>query len=315
MSSNPSKVPGSTRVLVVDDDERQRTALRGILASFGYFVVAASDGEEALDLHAEQPADVILTDLVMPRMDGYDLLRTLEARGDRTPAIVLTAFGSIEKAISIVHDFKAFWFLEKPVQPAVLHALVDRAIAHAGLVEETGAPQPPAQSSRRSGRACRPFPRNAAPYFRSIIQVAPTSASVLDHRRKRHRQRTRRPRHPSPESRARRARSSLSIAPPSPRRSSKANCLATRKARSQELWNAIAGCFEQADKGTVLLDEIGDMPIGTQAKLLRVLEDRKVRRLGGQTDLPVDVRLIAATNKVAEDAIKGNSCVKISSIV
>src|ERR1700678_3692450 len=107
----------STRVLVVDDDPRQRSILAEMVGDLGFTAVTAADGVEAIDLQAAPPADIILTDLIMPRMDGFELLRTLEARGDRTPTIVLTGFGSIEKAISVVHDLKAFWFLEKPVQP------------------------------------------------------------------------------------------------------------------------------------------------------------------------------------------------------
>src|SRR6266700_4845488 len=127
----------STRVLVVDDDARQRSVLAEMVGSLGFTAVTASDGREALELTAERPVDVILTDLIMPGMDGFELLRNLEERGDRTPTIVLTSFGSIEKAISVVHDLKAFWFLEKPVQPGILRALIERAAAQNRLVEET----------------------------------------------------------------------------------------------------------------------------------------------------------------------------------
>src|SRR3984885_4658985 len=130
---------GSTRVLVVDDDPRQRSILADMVGSLGYTVVTAGDGVEAMDLQAESPADLILTDLNMPRMDGFELLRALEERGDRTPTIVLTGFGSIEKAISVVHDLKAFWFLEKPVQPGILGTLLERAATQNRLVEEATA--------------------------------------------------------------------------------------------------------------------------------------------------------------------------------
>jgi DNA-binding NtrC family response regulator len=108
------------RVLVVDDDERQRVLLAQTVAALGFTAVPAGDGEEALKLHAAQPVAVIVTDLMMPRMDGFELLKRLEVLGDRTPTIVLTGFGSIDKAISVVHDLKAFWFLEKPDQPGML---------------------------------------------------------------------------------------------------------------------------------------------------------------------------------------------------
>jgi len=98
----------STRVLVVDDDVRQREGLAEMVGSLGFTTVTAADGREALDIHTAQPVDLILTDLIMPRMDGFELLRSLEEHGFRTPVIVLTGFGSIEKAISVVHDYKAF---------------------------------------------------------------------------------------------------------------------------------------------------------------------------------------------------------------
>src|SRR2546427_33375 len=109
--------PSASTVLVVDDDERQRSMLSEMITSFGYPVEAATDGQDALaKLEAAQFA-VIVTDLVMPRMDGFQLLRTLVERDEPTPAIVLTAFGNITHAVSVVHDLGAFWFLEKPVQP------------------------------------------------------------------------------------------------------------------------------------------------------------------------------------------------------
>ena len=125
------------QVLIVEDDPVQRSDLGELVVALGLRVATAGNGREALAMLASSPASVILTDLVMPGMDGFELLRELAARGDATPAIVMTGFGSIEKAISIVHDLKAFWFLEKPVQPGVLRALLDRAIRHKSLVEET----------------------------------------------------------------------------------------------------------------------------------------------------------------------------------
>src|SRR5690349_9772176 len=96
--------PAPARVLVVDDDEHQRTGVCEMVSAMGYQTDTASDGEQALERLGANPSDVIITDLMMPRMDGFQLLRTLLERGDLTPAIVLTGFGSIEQAISIVHD-------------------------------------------------------------------------------------------------------------------------------------------------------------------------------------------------------------------
>src|SRR5262245_35457608 len=91
------------RVLVVDDEQSQRTLLVEMISAWGFAVVTAADGEEALEKHLARAADVIVTDLLMPRMDGFDLLRKLESIGDRTPAIVLTAVGGIAQGISVIH--------------------------------------------------------------------------------------------------------------------------------------------------------------------------------------------------------------------
>jgi DNA-binding NtrC family response regulator len=291
-----------TRVLVVDDDVRQREGLGEMVASLGYEAVTASDGREALELHAENPADLILTDLIMPRMDGFELLRTLEEQGDRTPTIVLTGFGSIEKAISVVHDLKAFWFLEKPVKPAILHALIERASAQNRLVEETEVLSRQLSFHGVLGELVGSSPAMRK-VFSEIQQVAPTSASVLITGE-------------SGTGKELVARALHRLSPRSGGPFVPVNCAAlTETLIESELFGhekgaftgaleRHIGCFEQANNGTVFLDEIGDMPIGTQAKLLRVLEERKVRRLGGKNDLPVEVRVVAATNKVPEDAIK-----------
>src|SRR5258706_6547411 len=125
------------RVLIVDDDQNQLLGVSGMVSAMGYIAEMACDGEEALEKLGASPIDVIITDLIMPRMDGLQLLRTLLERGDLTPAIVLTGFGSIDQAISIVHDLQAFWFMEKPVQSGVLASLLERAIRHKSLVNET----------------------------------------------------------------------------------------------------------------------------------------------------------------------------------
>ena len=99
------------RILIVDDDQRQRTALAAMVSDGDFDIQMAADGQEALERLTAFDADVIVSDLVMPRMDGFELLRNLKERGDLTPAIALTGFGSMEKALSAVHDLNAFWFL------------------------------------------------------------------------------------------------------------------------------------------------------------------------------------------------------------
>src|SRR5437763_1521784 len=112
--SRPPAAPG--RILIVDDDRMQCQALAAMLADGEFETQTAGDGQEALERLTTFDADVVVTDLIMPRMDGYELLGHLKERGDQTPVIALTGFGSIEKALSAVHDLNAFWFLEKPVE-------------------------------------------------------------------------------------------------------------------------------------------------------------------------------------------------------
>jgi DNA-binding NtrC family response regulator len=288
--------------LVVDDEERERMALAHMVAALGFTAVPACDGEEALKSHAANPATIIVTDLMMPRMDGFELLKRMDAVGDRTPTIVLTGFGSIEKAISVVHDLKAFWFLEKPVQSDILGVLLERAAAQKRMIDETAL-----LSRQLSNQGVMGDMVGSSAVMRQvyslIAQVAPTSASVLI----------------TGESGTGKELVARALHRLSPRAGGPfiaINCAAMPETLMEsELFGhekgaftgAVErrpGCFEQANNGTVLLDEIGDMPIGTQAKLLRVLEEGKVRRLGGNTDIPVQVRVVAATNRVPEVAIR-----------
>jgi DNA-binding NtrC family response regulator len=292
------------RVLIVDDDEDQRSALAQITASMGFTVATASDGADALEQHSAQAADVIVTDLMMPRMDGFELLRSLESMGDRTPAIVLTGVGGIEQGISVIHELKAFWFLEKPVQPSIFRALIERAAAQKRLINETDI-----LNRQLSHQGVLGDIVGGSAVMRQlyslISQVAPTSASVLVTGE-------------SGTGKELVARAIHRLSPRSGNPFIAMNCAAMPETLIEsELFGhekgaftgAVerhAGCFEQAHNGTVLLDEIADMPIGTQAKLLRVLEDGKVRRLGGKNELPVNVRVIAATNRAPEQALKDN---------
>src|ERR1700704_5410040 len=120
--------PGpSTRVLIADDEENQRNGLAKMVQAWGFSVETAADGQEALDKLAAAPVHVLVTDLMMPRVDGFELLKRLGAQGNLPPAIVLTAFGNTETAIQTMHELGAFWFLEKPIQPSALKVSLERA--------------------------------------------------------------------------------------------------------------------------------------------------------------------------------------------
>jgi DNA-binding NtrC family response regulator len=291
-----------TRVLIVDDEVSQRSGLASMVASWGFAAQTAGDGQEALEMLAASPADVLVTDLMMPRMDGFELLRRLAAQGGGPPAIVVTAFGNIETAVATVHDLGAFWFLEKPIQPRALRVLLERAASQRKLAHEAERLQ---RQLSYQGVLGDLVGRSAVmqQVFSLIRQVAPSKAAVLI----------------TGESGTGKELAARAIHNLSPRASGPfvaVNCAAMPETLMEsELFGhekgsftgaleRRAGCFELAQNGTLLLDEIGDMPVPTQAKLLRVLEDSRVRRLGGKTEMLVDVRVLAATNKVPEEALR-----------
>ena len=299
-----SKSPVAS-VLIVDDDQHERQRVSEMIAAMGYLAETAKDGEEALEKLGATTVDVIVTDLMMPRMDGFKLLRTLLERGDRTPAIVLTGFGSIDHAVSIVHDLRAFWFLEKPAQPAVLATLIERAVQHKNLVKETERLHRQLSYQGFLGDLVGTS-GSMRQIFSLIQQVAPSSASVLI----------------TGESGTGKEMVAAAIHKLSPRATRPfvaINCAALPETLIEsELFGhekgsftgalgRHAGCFEQAHQGTLLLDEIGEMPPLMQAKLLRVLEEAKVRRLGGSSEIAVDVRVLAATNRPLPDLIERKS--------
>src|ERR1017187_4766535 len=168
----------SGRVLIVDDDERQRTALSAMLSDCDFETQVAADGQDALERLTAFNADVIVADLIMPRMDGFELLRLLKERGDLTPSIVLTVFGSMEKALSAVHDLKAFWYLEKPVEPRAFKTLLERAIHYKRSLQKTD--ELKRDLSLRGVFGDLVGTSLAMQQIFAIIrQVAPTSAPVL----------------------------------------------------------------------------------------------------------------------------------------
>jgi DNA-binding NtrC family response regulator len=285
----------SGRILIVDDDERQRTALAAMLSAGDFETQVAADGQEALERLTAFNADVIVSDLVMPRMDGFELLRHLKEGGDLTPAIVLTGFGSTEKAVSAVHDLKAFWFLEKPVEPRAFKALLERAIRYKRSLRRTEELKRDLSLRGVLGSLVGTSP--AMQHIFSLIrQVAPTSAPVLICGE-------------SGTGKELVAREIHNCSPRSDAPFVAINAAALPEALVEsELFGhekgaftgameRSAGCFEQAEGGTLFLDEIGEMPLSTQPKLLRVLEDLRVRRLGGKREIPVDARILAATSQ------------------
>jgi DNA-binding NtrC family response regulator len=294
----------TARVLIADDEEAQRNGLASMIRGWGFATETAADGQEALEKLTGEAFSVLITDLKMPRMDGFELLRRLPAENIQTPAIVLTAFGNIETAVSTMHELGAYWFLEKPIQPSVLRVLLERAIAHARLAEEAQRLQRQLSQSGTMGQMAGTSAKMRQ-IFSLVEQVAPSKAAVLITGE-------------SGTGKELVARALHSLSPRANGPFVALNCAAMPESLIEsELFGhekgaftgAVerrAGCFELAQGGTLLLDEIGDMPLNTQAKLLRVLEDSRVRRLGGRTEMLVDVRVVASTNKNLPEAIRQN---------
>ena len=292
----PLPIP-SGRVLLVDDDKSQLAVLQAILSDRAYETRLATDGREALEKLNTFTPDVIVTDLMMPGMDGFELLGLLKERGDTTPAVVLTGYGSMDKALRVVHELSAFWFLEKPVDPHAFEVLVDRAIHHKRALQESE--ELKAALSLHGvlgdlvGRS-----RAMQEVYTVIRQAAPTSATVLI----------------SGESGTgkelvAREIHKLSLRCNGPFVAVNAAALPETLIESElfghergAFTGAVerrAGCFERANGGTLFLDEISEMPMALQPKLLRVLEDSRVQRLGGKGDIEVNTRVLAATNRSA----------------
>jgi DNA-binding NtrC family response regulator len=291
------------KVLIVDDEVSQRTGLAGMVNAWGMSADTASEGAEALEKVASFSPDVIVTDLNMPGMDGYQFLEKLQDLADAPPAIVLTAFGNIETGVRTVHELGAFWFLEKPVQSNVLQVLLRRAAAHNSLRTTNRALERQLSYKGTLGELVGTSARMQE-IFVLLQQAGPTNACVLI----------------SGESGTGKELVARTLHALSPRRQGPffaINCAALPETLIEsELFGhekgaftgaseRRAGCFELSQHGTLLLDEIGEMPALTQAKLLRILEDSKVRRLGGKTEFEVDVRVVAATNKIPEEAVRG----------
>ncbi len=296
-----SESSSQIRVLIVDDEEHQRRGLASMVSAWGFCAEAASDGQEAIEILDRFDAHVLITDLMMPRMDGFELLKRLAAQGSQVNAIVLTAFGNIENAIATVKDLGAFWFIEKPIQADALRVLLERAAAQSRLAEQAERLQRQLSYRGVLGDLVGAS-ESMQEVFSLIRQVAPRRAGVFV----------------TGESGTGKELVARAIHQLSPRGAGPffaINCAALPETLMEsELFghergaftgavDRRAGCFELSQGGTLLLDEIAEMPVGTQAKLLRVLEDSKVRRLGGKTETSVDVRVIAATNRPVEEAL------------
>src|SRR5450759_1391440 len=292
--------PAADRVLIVEDEENARIGYEALLRRWGYEVLGVGSAEDALARFSEFAPAVLMADVELSGMNGLDLLARLGEELRTVPAIIITGKGSEERIIAAI-EAGAYWYIEKPLKGAVLRSLLDRALGHVRKNRQVAALTRQLRETGRLGDLTGES-KVMQDVMRLVEQVAPSTASVLITGE-------------TGSGKEMVARSIHMLSPRAVRPFIAINCSAIPESLMESeifghergAFTGAAerriGCFELAHGGTLLLDEIGEMPAPTQAKLLRVLEDHKVRRLGSKVETPVDVRVLAATNKDADQAV------------
>jgi DNA-binding NtrC family response regulator len=288
------------KVLIVEDEENERTGLAELVSAWGYRAETAKDGAEGLEKVSSWAPSLVVTDLKMPRMGGLELLERIADDSKTIAVIVVTAQGTIDSAVQAMR-MGAYDYITKPIDTGRLRTILQNASALLGTRLELEVTRRKLRDAGSLGSLVGAS-KKMQELFRLIEMVAPSTASVLI----------------TGASGTGKELVARTIHELSPRRNKPfvpINCAAIPETLIESeifghergaFTGALerrTGCFELAEGGTLLLDEIGEMPVGTQAKLLRVLEDRKLRRLGSKVETTVDVRVLAATNKVPEDAV------------
>jgi DNA-binding NtrC family response regulator len=289
-------------VLLVEDEKPAQELLKKILEAEGFRVIPAANGREALTLLEESVIDAVVTDLMMPAMTGRELIAHLQSLADPPPAIVVTAHGSKEAGRELINRMGAFDYLSKPFQPDDLILKIERAVEMRAMREATRV-----LSGQLKGRVSLDSiigdSEQMQNIFRLVLKVARSNATILIRgesgtgkeliARALHRH-------------SRRAESSFFAI----------NCAAIPESLLEsELFGyergaftgadrRKAGLFEVASGSTLFLDEIGDLPLLLQGKILRALQEKEIRRVGGTDTIPTDTRLIAATNRDLEEMMR-----------
>jgi DNA-binding NtrC family response regulator len=287
-------------ILVIDDEKNIRTGLGAALEMDGYDVVLAADGAEGLEIALHSAIDLVITDLRMPGVSGEEVLRRVTTETPGIPVIVLTGHGTVENAVEAMRS-GAYDFLTKPLDLERLSLLVKRALQNRELVLQHRELEKELQGKKSFEHIIGKSPAMVK-VFDVVKRVAPTKASVLI----------------TGESGVGKELIANALHNLSPRKDNpfiKVHCAALADTLLEsELFGhekgsftgAVArkrGRFELANSGTIFLDEIGEIDQAVQIKLLRVLQEKKFERVGGEETLEVDVRVIAATNKDLEKEI------------
>ncbi len=288
-------------ILIVDDEKNYPMVIGELLREEGYTTLTASSGMEALDILSTELIDLVLTDVNMPGMSGIQLLEKIKEINPDIPVIIMTAYGSVEKAVEAMHK-GAYTFILKPFENQALIAHIAKAISVYRIVQENSILRD-AISSRYSFDNIIGKSRPMQEIYEIIKKVAPSNARFLF----------------EGESGTGKELVAKSIHYNSLRKNKPlvaVNCSAFAETLLEsELFGHEKGAFtgagtmkkgrfEISDKGTLFLDEIGELPISLQVKLLRVLQEKTIERVGGTLTIPIDFRLIAASNKNLEEEVE-----------
>jgi nitrogen regulation protein NR(I) len=289
----------SAHILLIEDDTRSAQSLERLLCAQGYSITVCHDGTQGFQRAREAGFDLVITDFRLPGVDGLELIRQLHVLKPRLPMVLMTAFGTTETAIEATKH-GAFEYLLKPFDMAEMLQIVARAVASSRRMSETvelgSAEKPSGQAIIGSSRAMQMV-------YKEIGRVAATSVTVLI-------------RGETGTGKELMARAIYQHSDRAATPFLAVNCAAIpENLLESELFGHERGAFtgadqrrigrfEQANGGTLFLDEIGDMTAFTQAKLLRVLQDKCIQRVGGKETIPVDVRILAATHRDLEQAIQ-----------
>jgi two-component system response regulator AtoC len=291
------------RVLVVDDEENIRLVLKTLLKKHGYEVEVADSGESALVLVETFGPDVILTDVRMPKMGGLDLLATLKAKQNTATVIVMSAYGNVDLALEAMKA-GAYDYVGKPFKPDEIVLALRKAEEREALRRENRALREQIRSENQF-ESILAKSASMVEIFRTISKIAEFKTTVLI----------------AGESgvgkelvaRALHARSSRKNAPfvaincgAIPENLLESELFGHKRGAFTDANSDRRGLFEEASTGTLFLDEIGELPFNLQVKLLRVLQEDSVRRLGDTKDIKVDVRIIAATHRDLAAEVKAN---------
>ena len=287
----------SAHILVVEDDESLRRVTQSQIERAGYAVNSAVDVAQAMEILERQPHDLVITDLNLPDLSGMDLLKHVRAQYAETAVVIVTAFGTIETAVEAIKS-GAYDYLTKPVHPDELRALINRLLDHRSLIEEVHLLR--STIDRKYG-------------FENILGssnnlVAGPRLGCIRRSHRRHR-----PHSAAKPDRQRTAGQGHSLQQPTARPAvCRISCGSIpRELLESELFGHIKGSFtgafthkkgkvEIADGGTVFLDEIGEMPLDLQVRVLRLVQEHEIEKIGATNTQKVNVRIIAATHRNLE---------------